>query len=63
MDKQTVNEAIVEKLCLKLNLWLLEHFSVFLCESVSIIMSFNNSHTVTVDADKGIPRLRESISF
>ena len=47
-DKQPVNEAIVEKLRSKIDFRLLEQYSVFLCKSVNIITSFNNSHTVNL---------------
>ena len=45
-DKQRVNEAIVEKLRLKVNFLLVEQYSMFLLISVNVITSFNNSHTV-----------------
>ena len=39
-DKQPVNEAIVEKLCSKLDFRWLEQFSVFLRKSVNAITLF-----------------------
>ena len=60
-DKQPVNKAIVEKLHLKLDFWLLEQFPMFICKSVQIITSFNNSHAGKYE--KGIPRLREYVNY
>ena len=45
-DNQLVNEPIEEKLHSKLNFQLLEEVSLFLCNSVNVIISFNNLHAV-----------------
>ena len=62
-DKQQVNEAVVEKLCSKLDLRFLKQFSVFLVKYVNlhVVVIFNNSQSV--NANKGIPSLRVSVYY